>query len=415
MLDVVFLREPVTDERAIVYVYRSGALRSQFKKAIDQYCETVSEATAGRELPLARGAYAPQEIKSSHPPNGWMPVYHYCEWPRGRRAVPGQTIEDIGGILASGEARRLALVLPHTCELLQHRAWATIKRKCCVIEEALITSKTLPDYLRYFDETTDLAPPGSFVHQKSFMAHFDGIGESGGITAGDLLRRFDEIVLTKTRGRSNIVSPPDPQDSLERAAGPALLRILRSLIVEQDRKRLIDLARDMGRRREEGFSCEERHVELYRRGAALLVQPTESKPTADKKRGSGVLRSPDGEAEYLWCAVFLAWDERLRSSTSRGALTPEMFGLEVDQMAREYLRRAESKVSDPLDYLWPQIRKTMQRAIDEPGYGLPLARARLVRRMGAQNARPKNVGSAWARRLNELAGEAVQAFADAEA
>jgi hypothetical protein len=407
MLDIDLLRDEPTLEKPILYVYRSGVLRRRFK----EFLEELSKRQG-----LILTPCFPHEILTAGPPSGFFgEIYRLCDWPIGGQRVASESVEKVAHVLASGLATKIALLLPEANPLARHPFWAAIEERCCVVEEARVTPDTLMAYLRYFDEETDLAPPGSFLRQENFRDHFADVADDGEISVAELMRRFDEVILTRTKGGSNVVEPPDPEDRVAKAQTPALLRVLRSLVADRDSDELLNLAAIMSNRRQRGWSYVTRHDDLYRTAGALITSPSSPSAQPWRKRRAPAQRS-DGRRELLWCGVLLGWEEALSRSPSGGRRTPEMFSVIVDQMARDYLcRSSDLDRSDPLLGLWAEIRDALRRGVEARTGGIARFRGHLIIKMGGGTATaPEMRAPEWEIRLRNLSLEAAKAIAETD-
>ena len=339
---------------------------------------------------------------ASEEPQGFFPTYRYCDWPKDQR-LTDRRLDQLVGLLSSPRTSMLAMSVRQDSPLLRHRSWRNVEKSCLVLKEEEITQHTLPKYLAYLDATTDLATSGCFSQQESFQQHFEDVRRGAKISLEELMRRFDEVVLTESDPYSNLVEPPDEENtSFGRRA--ELLRVLRGLVEDGESSNLIELGRIMERRRAQGRSCIRRQIELYEKSADLLT-PSGKRPGNSEAARSQLLSS------LLWCAMLFASDSKLWRSPANGRRTPELFTVAVDQLARDFLERSLTRDADPLFGLWPLIRSSLKHATMNLERGLPRARRHLVAAMcDAKSCRAVSDGDEWTARLAGLVSEAATAI-----
>jgi hypothetical protein len=394
LLDIEFLEgadgASAADMRPIVYVYRSGALRSRMKKCV---------AALAARFGLVVGEYLPSEV-SSYRPAGFFDEYRLCDWPKERQ--PKETVAFVGDILASGKATALAVFTPRSGPLLDHAAWGAIEKHCLVLHEADISKHTLERYLRFCDRTTDLLPSGTLLRQDALQGYFEDVRSGATISVAELIQRFDELALTRVDSHSFELAPVT--DDEEVAGGPpALLRGLRELVTKQELSALIAIAQVMDLRQQQGRTVDQRHIELYQKTGAMI------RPKARSMYGDAGVTDV-----LLWCAMLLAWDKRLSVSGANGRRMPEIFGVGVDQMCRDFLMRFGSQPVDPLVGIWPLLQDALDLVAVQNERGLPRVRRRFLMELSTALTRASTSDApAWVGRLHVLMKNACAMF-DAE-
>ena len=394
LFDVDFLERAhhggAADMRPIIYVYRSGVLRSRMKKSV-----VALAARHGLEV----GGYLPAEV-TSYRPSGLLKEYRLCEWPTGRQ--PNETVGMLEDILSSGNAISLAVFTPSGGPLLRHAAWQAVEKHCLVLCEAEISERTLERYLRFCDRTTDLLPPDTLLKQHALRSYFEDISSGATISVAELMQRFDEIALTCIDSQTFELSPAVEDEKLG-GVHTALLPALQDLVTSQKTWALIAIAQVMDIRQQQGRTRDQRHIELYQKTGALIRPKSQS--MSEDASATDVL---------LWCAVLLAWDRRISLSGADGRRIPDLFGVCVDQMCRDFLMRSDSDLVDPLVGIWPLLLEALDIALVNNERGLPRVRRWFLTELFKASASLPSLGAPpWVGRFHGMI-EVVHATLEAE-
>jgi DNA polymerase III delta prime subunit len=416
MRDIDFLLaaragDPLPSDRALVYRYRSGALRPRMIAAL-------REIAAGRGLTLQLDK--PPLMAGFDQANFFFPQLLLFDWPA--RTSSKFAIGELGRSLAFLAARPdgpSVHFLDVAGEIARDPMWEAVARVALVIEEPAITRESLPSVLRYLAATTDLAPGAHLLGQHRFFASFTGlIDERAKLPA--VIQAFEERVLLCTDPATNLYDDTRyRRDLIGRLGRRLLLPHLRDLVALRRERDLVDLLCGFDERRaERGWSVHELVTVVYRITGRLL------EPVSDQRRSRSEARSrvaPHRVAKgaVLWAALLLAWEDALINSVRedeagyrRGPdlIVPALAGLGRDFLARE--DRAEA--GDPLEGRWPSVAHTLGRCgtdvRDDWGDPLEGVRGGFLRGLAAALARDHDEKPDWFRDLQEGVSAACDRF-----
>ena len=412
MRDIDFLLaaragDPLPSDQALVYRYRSGALRPRMIAAL-------REIAAGRGLTLQLDK--PPLMVGFDQADFFFGQMLLFDWPAqtSSKFAIGELARSLAFLAARPDGPSVHFV-DVAGEIGRDPRWEAVARVALVIEEPAITRDSLPSVLRYLAATTDLASGVDLLGQREFFASFTGlINERAKLPA--VIQAFEERVLLCTDPATNRYDGTlYRRDLIGRLGRRLLLPHLRDLVALRRERDLVDLMCGFDERRaERGWSVYELVTDLYRMTVRLL------EPVSDRRRSRSGARSrvaPHRVAEgaMLWAALLLAWEDPLINSVHedeagyrRGPdlIVPALAGLGRDFLARE--DRAEA--GDPLEGRWPSVARTLGRCGadvgDDQGDPLEKVRSGFVRGLAAALARDHDGRPDWFGDLHEGASAA---------
>jgi DNA polymerase III delta prime subunit len=357
MLDVEFLlNPPIVLSRPLVYRYRSGLLRGQFKKAL--------RAIAEREGELVQ--CTPTELPYLSISEGLFPSFAQCDWPAGRTKL--SELDDVLAALTE-EGRPLAVLIPENHGLFNRASWPSASRACLVVNEPTVSSATLDAILSYLVRHDAPVFAKGLLGQRPFRDYFERLVADGGCPDLPSLRQeFYRVVLLHvdptTGAFSNEGAVADP-----RGTRNELLRPLRKFVGQNDPGALSDLLHGLAARFPSGRSGRELADELGRLTQNLFAVADRASRGHDAR---GTERPPQHSSGYrdqvatgvvLWATVLLAWTPRLSEvgSVTAGKPVADASLVEVQQLGREFTRRfTRANAADPVSGLWSPLDQVIK-------------------------------------------------------
>lgn len=371
---------PVLD-RAVVYRYRSGVLRQRLHSVLYADVERRGAYLQTGRLPL----------KTAFFQNSLISCVMYYAWPaRTSRAMPHSDLLWSLDRLARNAYLPSIHFVDRDSPVGRHPGWASVEREALVIEEPVISRRTVKKILHYLEATTDLLTSADLVEQPGFVASFLDLVDDG-ITLPALMQAFEERVLLCTDPVTNRYDASRYRAAdLERHGRRALLPHLHNLAALRREGDLLDLLCGFDQRRaERGWSAHELASELYRLTEKLLH------PVAGRRRPRYAARSRVAEhrateGAVLWAALVLAGEDALirgvcedRAGYRRG---PDLIVPILAALGRDFLaRHGRAEADDPLDGRWTHLVRTLHRcgAVEDPGHALARSRGGLVQALAA--------------------------------
>lgn len=403
--DIDFLSDRPEYSGPLIYRYRSGELRAQVR---EMFCAAVSRD--GRDVQGCR-----RDGLLSSLSGGLFDTVYWCDW---TALTPSSTLTGkLDAILSRIIAMRgepLALFVPVGSSVMAHPLWPEVERAAgLIVEEELVTGRTLLPALRFFQGTTDLAKGVDWLAQPDFVASFATFPKGGKRTLLELRHAFDERVAACTDPETQVFLPDvyralHPQEDRMAAASP--LRALRGLLTPPRGRDCIDLVQALDERHNHGgWTARAIVTELHRITGKVLAGTGHS----------GARDSADRHAATaLWTALLLSWDGRLRTvaAVDAAAYRRRADGLvgAVDRLVRDFAARAERGAdADPLAGAWADLDVALTRALSHLPEPLGAVRVRTIRALDQALHRSDAIAP-WLVRLKHRTLRAVRELQAAE-
>lgn len=388
MLDLEYLVAPPPLTGAMIYLYRTGVLRSRIKAVLRDLA-----AAQGKELIIChdnahfRSALGGGSFFLDSGP-------HCCIWLDAEEDTAKRCTED-DAMLASFEAHARALEEPHFIlfveegsHLIKRSCWASAEAAAFVLREPAITRETLGPALRGLQASTDLAVRNvDWLDQPGFAARFDGFWARRDPSLRSLLYAFEDQVLTCVDPRTEKFEPPEADFAMTAQGGPTSpVRCLRRLLAEPNGWALVDVIKVFDERQNaRTLSSLEVVVELHRITGEVLLpleRPTQ-RAGESARRGAYPKPADTPSTAILWAALILAWDAHLVACVRAGSIgdrrTPSLLIPTLDRLGRDFLRRSAMPLGkDRLVGHWGALGRVLStRSEETPG---------LSRRVGHRSA-----------------------------
>jgi hypothetical protein len=396
MFDVEFLLTQPYFDVPLVYLYRSGALRTAIKDCLKEVKGELSTCDPGGALGLLAGS-------------SLLPGFNICDWTRENGALPESYMERTLGSLASRGSGECALFLPIDSPLTAHPNWPEVEVASFVVEEPLLSARTLRPILRYLEATTDLADGANFLTQRGFVRNFQDLLEDRKAGLCEAMRAFDQLVLTQTDPETNeFFVRHNVDEGLRGFDRTTLSRQLEELVVTNDPAALVQFIVSLESRCRSRPRAETIVGEIYRWTERLLLTAERAlrQPGSNSISASRVARGDLGFSEVLWAALVLVWENRLlehaRSQDFRARRGPDITIVRWEQMGREFLVRTErGDEEDPLAGRWADLRRALMTRRGEDA-SVPVAnRAKVVRSLAHYLSEvPERGRCAWLSKLH---------------
>jgi cytochrome c553 len=212
LLDVEFLLAPAFGRRT-VYRYRSGVLRPEVRRGLEAF------AVASNHL-----SYRHLSDDFAAALSGLFMGLHWADLSGAKLSV----IENAMQAMSHHEDGPVAIFLPASSSVFKSVTWSELEQKATVIDEPLISPRTLDAVVRYALSKSDLSPPTDLHASKAFRSYLQDRLE---ITSDlrDILGDIDDYVLT----RVDRVQVPSTEVA-QRVPETSLIQALRTFLRNPD-------------------------------------------------------------------------------------------------------------------------------------------------------------------------------------
>jgi hypothetical protein len=344
---------------------------------------------------------------------------YWCDWTAltPSTALSAKLDRILSSIIAAAGGP-FALFVPVGSSILAHPLWPKVEKAAgLVIEEHLVTGKTLLPALRLFQATTDLAENVDWLAQPAFAESFETFNGRKKQTLLELRHAFDERVATCTDPQGHAFLPDvyrELQPEEVRSSAGSSLRALRALLTSRQGWDLNDLVQTLDERPNlRGWTVRAVVVELHRVTGKILDQPGHTGASGTTNEDAGVA------ALALWTALLLSWDERLRTIVEIDATgyrrRPNALIGSLDRLARDFIERVELwTTADALAGTWAELDVALIRMATDPADVLGPTRAATILALDGFLRRSKARVS-WLSRLEHRVRRAVAEAKAAEA
>ena len=335
MLDIDFLKTPRAVGEALIYLYRSGALRRRMRDCV----AASAKADGNMLLPISWN-----ELASGWTAPSLLPGIRYCELSNSRlsRAVDRDSLIDIVKVKP---AVPTVVFAPFDSAIRD-----AVRDVLEVVEEPVVTETNLAFLLEFLVEQSEFFLPREGAGYPEFEQYFrrwlEGVGTTSLIELGREVDRA--LLLYVDRETYRFVAPPETEVLSETPS--YIVRALSRVLANGGPNDIVDLLRAVSLKADRGWSQRELADDLCR-GTRLLVI------SASRAGDDSELNSVAAYVErlWLWSVILLTSTEVLegghQENTDDGS---SQFLVVVEQIYREFCRRAANN-PDPLANLWAAI------------------------------------------------------------
>lgn len=399
MFDVEFLLSPpAAIERSVVYRYRSGMLRGPLKSALrlvtEQDGSTLFRCT-------------PSELPAVCAGGGLFSSIGLCEWPAGQNGASQLEAALVLQAICAAGSQPVVVFLQEGHPLLKQARWPDVEQACLVIEEPVVLPATLASILEYLVRRSKVIADDALLGQAAFRRHFDDlVSNHESMDLPSFRQEFDRAVLLHVDSKFGAFFRESALGE-QQAGRNSILRPLRGLVEMEDPLQLSDLLRGLAVRFPSGRNGRELADELAKHTQSFLKSKA-TDHSSEARRGyrhaqRGFSRHRGQATNVLvWTAVLLAWTPRLSQLGLQevgGRAVADVSLVKVDQMGREFLRRASrNDDADPLSELWSELEQVglHARLEDEE---TNTAQGKLVRLLTSHLEQSLSIEPRWVARL----------------